>query len=379
MNDKTIAFLTSAHISLDDRIFYHQAKSLSNKFKIVIISSTENLNVVIGDITVISEDAGNWEKKKKISHFLEKLDEVKPQIIICSEPLPILAAAKYRKSNKSKVSILYDVTEWYPSKKNLEELPFRKKIITFLKLLSFNIYASALCNGFIFGEYYKSLPFRLLFPFKKWKIISYFTNLKYINYSESSLSSGKICLGYTGKISAEKGIINFFNVAHSLKRKKAGVAVRLKIIGWCFNAKDKMIFEKLCSDAKDLNVEILGKQEYESFSDQLVDIDVLFDLREIDFENNHCLAIKVFYYAACGKPVVYSNLKAIRREINVNEFGYLVNPADSDKISDCIIKYLEHPDLYIRHSQNGRKLAETKYHWKLLEPDFIDFVTSFST
>lgn len=377
MNDKIIAFLTSAHPPLDDRIFYHQAKSLSGEYKTVIVASTEDLKTVADNVTIISKDCENWEKKKKIDFFVDVLNQTMPQIIVCSEPLPILAAAKYRKNNKSKASILYDVTEWYPSKKNLGYLPFFSKIISFIKLLVFNIYTSVFCNGFIFGEYYKSLPFRMLFPFKKWRIIGYSTNLEYIKYRESTLTPNKICLGYTGKISVEKGIVNVFNVARSLKKKKPETEIRLKIIGWFFDARDRAIFEKLCSESKDLNIEILGKQKYESFSEQLADIDVLFDLRKTDFENNHCLPIKIFYYAACGKPIIYSNLKAIKRDIDVAESGYLVNPTESDKIADYLVEYLEHPDLYKRHSLNGRRLAEEKYNWKLQQIDFIDFISKF--
>ena len=210
-------------------------------------------------------------------------------------------------------------------------------------------------------------------------MVSYYPDLKYINYQESKLHPGKICLGYAGKISEEKGIRNFFAMAEALKRKSPGTAVKLKIIGWCFNETEENIFEKLCRNAEniDIEVEILGKQSFETFSDQLHDVDILFDLRKLDFENNHCLAIKVFYYAACGKPVIYSGLKAIKRDIDVDKFGYFVNPRDSDLISDHIIDYIEHPDLYQQHSREARKLAEEKYNWGIIEPRFIDFISKF--
>jgi glycosyltransferase involved in cell wall biosynthesis len=208
-------------------------------------------------------------------------------------------------------------------------------------------------------------------------MVSYYPDLKYINYQESKLDSGKICLGYTGKISEEKGILNFFAVATALKRKSPETAVKLKIIGWCLNLTDKNIFENLCQEAENMEIEILDKQNFETFSDQLHDVDILFDLRKLDFENNHCLAIKVFFYATCGKPVIYSAIKAIKRDIDVNKFGYFVNPADSELISDRIINYIEHPDLYRQHSEVARKLAEEKYNWGIIEPQFVDFISKF--
>lgn len=379
MEIKTIVFLTSSHSPFDDRIFYHQAKSLSKKYRVVIISNAENINLTVDNITILSDNSYTTSKKKKIAFFQQSLAQFKPEIVICSEPLPILAALKYKRKLQKKVKIIYDITEWYPSKKNLEGLPFIKKIFTFFKLLYLNIYVSLRCDGFIFGEYFKSLPFRFLFPYKKWVIVSYFPDLNYINCQESKLVTGKICLGYTGKISVEKGIENFFAVATSLKRKRPDIAVKLKIIGWCSRIKDKELFEKLCREIKDIEVELLEKQDFEKFSDQLLDIDILFDLRELDFENNHCLAIKVFYYAACGKPVIYSDIKAIRREIDVNKFGYFVDPVDSEIISDYVINYIENPELYINHSLTARQLAETTYNWENIEPQFVDFVNKFQS
>jgi len=375
----TVAFLTSTHAPFDDRIFYHQAKALARKFKVAIISSAENVRTTIDNISVVSDNTHGADKKMKVEFFKQSLLQFNPELIICSEPLPIIAALKYRKAVQRKVKIIYDITEWYPSKKNLEGLPLHQQIFTFLKLLIVNLYASSRCDGFIFGEHYKSLPYRFFFRYKKWEMVSYFPDLKYINYQESKLNSDKICLGYTGKISVEKGIRNFFAVAAALKRKQPETAVKLKIIGWCLNPTENDIFEKLCQEAENLEIEILEKEDFETFSDQLHHIDMLFDLRKLDFENNHCLAIKVFYYAACGKPVIYSAIKAIKRDIDVNKFGYFVDPTDSEMISDHIIHYIEHPDLYQQHSQVARKLAEEKYNWGIIEPQFVEFISKFQS
>lgn len=375
----TIAFLTSSHSPFDDRIFYHQAKSLAPKFKVVIISSTENRSEIVDNISIVCDNRHYSDKKKKIEFFKQSLIQFGPELIICSEPLPIIAALKYKNKSKKKVKLIYDVTEWYPSKKNVEGFPISKKIMTFFKLLFLNVYVSARCDGFIFGEYYKSLPYRVLFGYKKWSLVSYYPDLKYINFQESKLSPGKICLGYTGRISKEKGIESFFAVANALKRKKPELAVKLKIIGWCLNVKDRDVFEKLCGEAKNIEIELLEKQGFDQFSDQLLNMDILFDLRKLDFENNHCLAIKVFYYAACGKPVIYSGIKAIKRDIDVSKFGYFVDPTDSEHIAECVLNYIQHPVLYQLQGLEARKLAETKYNWQMIEPQFLKFITMFQS
>ncbi len=377
MISDTIAFLTSSHSPYDDRIFYHLAKSLSKFYKISIISSTIDISKSVDNIKITGFDWNELPKNKKVNLFYNYLIESKPNIIISSEPLPIIAAYKYKKTRKEKIRIIYDITEWYPSKKNIEGLYYPKRIIIFFKLLFSNLFISSLCNGFIFGEYYKSVPYRILFPFKKWEIITYFPKLDYIKYKKAKLKKNYICLGYSGRISTEKGIKNIIEVAKAIKRKKPELAVKIKIIGWFINIKDKDEFIMLCSKVQNIQIEILERQDFEIFSEKLQNIDIFLDLRKDDFENQRCLPIKLFYYAGCGRPAIYTNLKAIRREVNVSQFGYLVNPMNTDVISDYIINYIYNPFLYYRHCINARKLAEKKYNWQNIEPTLFKFIKKF--
>ena len=167
MGISTVAFLTSSHSPFDDRIFYHQAKSLAKNFKVVIISSTENILETFGNISIVSVNHQSSDKKRKIEFFRQTLTQFNPELIICSEPLTILAALKYKKEFQQKVKIVYDITEWYPSKKNLEGLSGFQKFSVFFKLLFANIYVSARCDGFVFGEHYKSLPYCLFILVQK--------------------------------------------------------------------------------------------------------------------------------------------------------------------------------------------------------------------
>lgn len=377
MISNRIAFLTSSHSPFDDRIFYHLAKSLSKFNKINIISSTINISKLIDNIIITGFDGNKFPKSKKVEFFYNFLIEFKPSVIISSEPLPIIAAYKYKKKCKERIRIIYDITEWYPSKKNIEGICFPKNIIIFLKLLFSNIFISSLCNGFIFGEYYKSIPYRLLFPFKKWEIITYFPSLDYIKFKKARLKKQSICLGYSGRISTEKGINNIIEVAKAIKLKEPELAIKIKIIGWFNNIKDKDEFFMLCRKAHNIQIEILDRQNFEIFSERLQDIDIFLDLRKAGFENQRCLPIKLFYYAGCGRPVIYTNLKSIRREVNVSQFGYLVNPMNKDIISNYIIKYIHNPFLYYRHCVKARKLSEEKYNWQNIEPSLCRFIKKF--
>ena len=373
-----ITFLTSGHLPYDDRIYYHMALSLIGKGNSVeIVSSKSNVITITDGIKLNCFDDESLSKREKIKQFTERLSESVPEIIICSEPLTILSAKQYSKGRSGKIKIIYDITEWYPSGKNLisKKIPF--KWFTFLKLLLFNFWVARYAESFIFGEWYKSRPYRILYPFKPYAYISYYPDLKYISHIKTELSSSNLKLSYSGKISLDKGYGNFFRVLNKLTEVKRDLKIDVKIIGWYDTSRDKKDCEKLfeyCS--RSISLEVFGKQSYKNFLEHIKDTDIFLDLRSDNLENKHCLPIKLFYYAALGRPVIFSDLRAIRKEVEIKKFGSLVDPADINGIVKIILNYLEDRELYQKHCENARYLAESRYNWQMIESQFIRFITS---
>ena len=284
----------------------------------------------------------------------------------------------FRNITNNNVKIIYDITEWYPSKKNLYPYSGIKKFFVFLKLFFFNYWIASKSDGFIFGERYKRLLYRMIFPIKPYEYVTYYPHLKYINYTPAKLSPGKIVLGFSGKISKEKSFKDFIYSVKSLSRLKKELKIFVKIIGWFAEKNDEVEARDLLKELDpSIQIQFLGRQSFSELSNKLADVNVFFDLRKIDFENNHCLPIKVFYYAACGRPVVYSRLKALRKDVEVEPFGFLVNPKEHETIAGKLIKYLDDPHLYDEHCKNARILSENKYNWEKIEGRFIDFINTF--
>jgi glycosyltransferase involved in cell wall biosynthesis len=372
-----ISFVTSGHDPFDDRIFYHMARSLSDHNEnIEIISSKYDLNEDSEGIKLNCFAGDNLTKKNKIKSFAERLSAFKPDLIVCAEPLPILAAKYYSKKQNRKIRIIYDVTEWYPSKKNLATCVWPLNWIIFLKLLLFNLLVTRYVDSFIFGEWYKSRPYRFLYPWKSFIFTPYFPDLKYISYCSPGLVPQKLRLSYNGKISLEKGYGNFAKVVRKVAEINKGLKIELTIIGWYECAKDKEECESLLSsDDQDISVRIFEKQDYRSFTELINKTDIFLDLRSNDTENQHCLPIKLFYYTALGRPVIISDLKAIRKEVEIDKFGFLVRPENSELIAQRITNYLNDKNLYYLHCKNARTLAVQVYNWQNAESQFIKFIT----
>ncbi|MCX6254478.1 MAG: glycosyltransferase [Bacteroidia bacterium] len=353
------------------------ARSLSDHGNNVgIVSSKINLMEVIDGLKLNCFAGDNFSKKDKISQFVVRLSGFTPEIIICSEPLTLLAAKQYSKKEPGKIRIVYDITEWYPSIKNLIVHKTPVRWFFFIKLLLFNLWVSGAADSFIFGEWYKSRPYRLLYPLKPFIYISYYPNLKFLSLNKPELTDGKLRLSYSGKMSLEKGYGNFFNVLQELTEIKNNLSIEVKIIGWHESQQEKEECENLVKPVnQNISITIFEKQSFRNFFELIKETDIFLDLRSDNFENQHCLPIKLFYYAALGRPVIFSDLKAIRKEVEIDKFGFLVKPTDKERIVELVINYLNDKKLYYKHCANARFLAENVYNWQKIENQFIKFIT----
>lgn len=81
--------------------------------KVSIVSFQDGNAIKVPDSVVIAGCDSYSDKKKSIR---QELKRIHPDIVICDTPLSVLLSVG--KGHKT----LYDITEWYPSKKNLGKL-----------------------------------------------------------------------------------------------------------------------------------------------------------------------------------------------------------------------------------------------------------------
>ncbi len=370
---KRILFLTTSHHYNDDRIFYHQAKSLREQGHTVkIVSLTAERKGVRENIEIEASASLDKTTTEKLAIFNAVCKAFQPEIIICSEPLAVIAAHRYGK-NKA-VKIIYDVTEWYPSKRMLQHPNWFGSFLKLIKFSAIQFYAGWKSSHFIFGEQSKKFPLAYVFRRKPSIVLPYYPDHSYISRTINKLDGKSITLGYTGRISKRDGIENFFNAAHLLRRRNPGLQVILLIMGRAQTEADGLSFEKLVQDFGQENIKFKEPVPLEKFTESFAEADICLDLREKDFESTRCLPIKLFYYAGAGKPVIYSNLKATRQHIDVSKFGYLVEPDDARQVANAVEHYLRDQNHYDHHAHQAVNAFETQYNWNEIKSRFLKFV-----
>lgn len=370
---KKITIVTSGHPYFDERIFYKFARSLrKNGYAVWVICSTseDEIDFVKDEIHIIGFNGNNLKKSEKVKKFVKCLTKISPDVIICCEPLPILAANRIRKKNKE-VRIIYDVTEWYP-----ENVAFKfsglKKFTSYFSLFLYNVYASNLADIIIVGESCKKRRYDIFAPLKQKKIISYYPIVEFFKYSPAVFNGKNLILCYAGLLKFDRGIKQILLIANALARLHKNLRVKLKLVGKFETKAEEKEFNELVKKTPNVEVILTGWTDYPNISDKLSDVHICFDLRQNNFVYRNSLPIKIFEYMACGKPIIFSDIKPIRQHIEFELCGFLVDPNDLNKIAALITDYLNKKELMIQHSKNGRMLIESKYNWeneskKLLE------------
>ena len=100
------------------------------------------------------------------------------------------------------------------------------------------------------------------------------------------------------------------------------------------------------NENNNITIYFAGKQNFNDFTGQINETDIFLDLRRSSFENQRSLPIKLFYYAALGRPVIFSDLKALRHDVEIEKFGFLTDPGNTEGIIFLISEYLKDPVLY---------------------------------
>lgn len=369
-----IALLSTGHPPKDDRIYHKFAKSLTSAGNTVeIITSTANFRSTENQISFNCFLESEIRLLPKLKKLCSLISAFAPDSIICSEPFALLSAFIYSLKSKKKPKLLLDITEWYP-----ENVAGKKKgpskLFSFAFLYMFNIITANLAQGLIIGEVLKKKRYDIISPFRKKIIVSYFPPLRLFNYAPKSNSEKSFTICFTGLLTRDRGFERVLSVSQALQERNPDTTIHLKLIGKFTEDSMRALYSKT---KERLKITLVDWVSYDSFPEELSEVDVCLDLRDTQFVYNNSLPIKIFEYLACGKPVIYSRLKSLKPLFTESQFGFMVSPDDKDETLKALQSYLTDPDLLKIHAKNGRELIEKCYNWETEEKKLISFLHQF--
>ena len=155
------------------------------------------------------------------------------------------------------------------------------------------------------------------------------------------------------RIVKSKGIYEFIKSAKKLK----GKAKFILCGDFDYEAKDSIYFEEIKFWVKNSTIDYIG---YKTNMEDIIaqsSIVVLPSYRE-GLPKVLCEA------AACGIPVITTNVPGCSDAIIDQQTGILVPPRESEELSLAIISLLKNPERLKKMGEAGRRLAEEKYDIK---------------
>jgi glycosyltransferase involved in cell wall biosynthesis len=370
-----IVIITSGHPPFDERIFYKFGISLKKyDHNVSIICSTEDIDTEAEGIQIRGFADESLSKNEKINRFFEEIARFNPSLIICCEPLLILAAHRYRKRSSRETKIIYDITEYYPHQNMLNRYSGIIRNLQYLRLTLFNAYVSNLADYLFIGEKGKAKLYNIIAPTVKKAIIGYYPPRKYFEYSPPGYDGKHFTICYAGNISQPGGFRRFIDLVKEASRRFGDKIFIAKIIGSGQDGFRDLINE--LSDITNVKVILRDRVSYPEYSSEFKDVDLCVDLRDKNIIFNRSLPIKVFDFLACGKPFIFSNLDSFEGFEDVKQAGLLINPGDTEAALQRIYVYLNIPEKLRDDSLNAYRLFREKYNWESIEGKMIDIINS---
>ncbi len=355
---KKICILTSVHSPFDIRIFYKEAKTLSNTGYDITLISQHDKNETVDGIKIIALlkprnrffriFVTTWKifklalkQKASIYHFHD------PELILVGLLLKFFTGAK----------VIYDVHEdvakqilskyWIPkiSRKLVANI-FDKYEKWAAKKMDYIITATPdIKNNFKQNK---------IIDIKNYPIISSFQKIKKENFHSKKYTE----LIYVGGLSKERGIKK---IIQSLKYINPKYNLKLKIIG---NFSNKKFEEEIKRMAEWKKINFLGflpqKQAYQYMCNADLGLVCIQPLPRYVVS----LPVKMFEYMMAGLPIIASNFPLWRKIIEENNCGICVNPLKLKEIAKTIEYLIEHPEETKKMKKNGRKAILKKYNWE---------------
>lgn len=163
----------------------------------------------------------------------------------------------------------------------------------------------------------------------------------------------RFVIGYAGRISEEKGIIELLDAIKYLH--ELGKSVELRICGAISEQSKHMIEAHICNNNMELYVSNLGFQN--NMNDFYRSIHCLVTPSKV----KEAFGLVICESMYCKTPVITSTSGAQEEIITNGEDGILINSVNYKCISDAIIKCMENPIIYQKLRENGYSRVNSSF------------------
>jgi glycosyltransferase involved in cell wall biosynthesis len=194
---------------------------------------------------------------------------------------------------------------------------------------------------------------------KNWEMIFNFPILQ--DAEQTFEKKRQIC--YAGGISEERGITNLVKLMEVLDCE---LAIAGEMDGsYRSDLQNYRGFSKVREKGY-----LSKKQIGELYGESLVGMCTLLNTPN----HYYSFPIKLFEYMNAGLPVVCSNFPNMKKVIEGNDCGILVDPENLQEIREAVEKLLNNSELAAKMGERGRVAVREKYNWEREEKKMVNLI-----
>jgi glycosyltransferase involved in cell wall biosynthesis len=394
LSDKKIkiCFLADKHDLFDDRIYWKMAVPLKEKgydiYYLLIRGETkkgitkEGIKYEILKVKTFSKNRylnfilKNLNPSNNYKLLLKKAKEINADVYHFHD-LWINRIGKKLKKLKQLPVVFYDAREPYAedyvSYTNAKGI-FKKIIYLFSYFVdSWEKNKSKNYDLVISNEEIVRDKFRNNLGKEKVEVIYNFTNI-YKNFNNIPLINKEYDFIYCGGVTELRGAFKILEATLIAKSKLP--AIKVVFVGKYSpdNLKEKL--QKFIDNNKlNDNVSLISEVDYSEVSNfynkSKIGLVTLLPAKTFKIS----MPIKIFEYMAFALPIIGSNFGHIKKYIEKENCGIVVNPTEPEDISKAMITLLTDSEKYDLYSNNGRKTTLEKYKWDFEFNRLIGFYT----
>ncbi|HOA28929.1 MAG TPA: glycosyltransferase [Candidatus Cloacimonadota bacterium] len=366
-----ICIISNAHPANDVRLYYKLAISLAKQHQVWLITATGLPNNTHNPYQIVVEPDA---PRPALKHIQNEALKIKPDLVICVEPLTLLIARVLKR--KLNCRVIFDVHEFYADA-FAERFPFFLRFPAKLAYLAILKHLQRIADG-LFAVNQDVLN-QLLGSDQAGRG-SVFPNYPVKNVWDYACDTpgalAQLCemrfdLIYAGGLTVQRGIFKILKVATLLKRDFP--ELKILILGKFFDPKVEADFNRSINDYN-LNTVIYYQQWIPAEKIGLLLKRCryglwLFNPRSRRFRLS--TPLKVLEYLSAGLPVITIKTPHMKALIEYNKLGSLTS-YHARSIAATISKMLHLDETeYHAMSQRCLELSATRFNWEALEPQLF--------
>lgn len=179
-------------------------------------------------------------------------------------------------------------------------------------------------------------------------------------------------IAYCGNMAGNKdGVINLIE-AFDFASKQVN-NIKLLLIGGSSSPEDLVKIKNYAKDKGDNRIIFYGKATREEIPQLLVNAKALALARPSSLQSTGGFPTKLGEYLATSNPVVVTSVGDIPRFLN-EENSFIVEPDNNNAFANQILKIFNDYPSAKKIGQEGRKVAENYFNYKVQAPRIHDFI-----